>query len=452
MDLSAVNYAGSADVELDVNATNYGAPYSENLTLDLNTGQTAASDSPAIFNDPSMCQTDLPGCTEELAVNYNSSATIQYPGDCVWIFSGLESESGYSFGEVSAVNENDGLSGSSFANSSILEEVDAIRPLDHVVNNVATILQWIDSDEAADDALLAETISVSDALLAETISASDALLASTIADYEAQLDDKDLLFAQAAADAIILLNNTIENAANQLSETIAASDALLAETIAASDALLTQTISDADALLSQTISDADALLASTTESMQSDYDDNDAAHVTLEGLITDSLNYHRAAIEIDMHTGWNTVGYYLHHESPVVGQFEAQFGSETAISDNINIVKNNEGAFYWPDFLFDGLGMLMPGQGYQVRVKDSSNGKSDFVFLHSINADDYRVLTPTVPAWAIDMPLDTHPNDIRSLVRVVNMLGQEVVPENEFKGEVLLYMYNDGSIEKKMVE
>jgi hypothetical protein len=32
------------------------------------------------------------------------------------------------------------------------------------------------------------------------------------------------------------------------------------------------------------------------------------------------------------------------------------------------------------------------------------------------------------------------------------MLGQEVVPENEFKGEVLLYMYNDGSIEKKMVE
>jgi hypothetical protein len=464
MDLSAVNYAGSADVELDVNATNYGAPYSENLTLDLNTGQNGPSDSPAIFNDPSMCQTDLEGCTDPMAINYNPRATMNSTGACDWSLNGMKVydvdengdalETTFNFGAVAAENENDGfLNGSSdFDNAQTVYLDGGLDPSAHVINNLASLMVWVDADEAADDALLAETISASDALLAETISASDALLASTIADYEAQLDNKDLLFAQAAADAIILLNNTIENAANQLSETIAASDALLAQTISDADALLAQTISDADALLTQTISDADALLASTTASMQAAYDSNDAAHVTLEGLITDSLNYHRAAIEIDMHTGWNTVGYYLHHESPVVGQFEAQFGSESAIQDNINIVKNNEGAFYWPDFLFDGLGMLMPGQGYQVRVKDSSNGKSDFVFLHAINADDYRVLTPTVPAWAIDMPLDTHPNDIRSLVRVVNMLGQEVVPENEFKGEVLLYMYNDGSIEKKMVE
>ena len=186
--------------------------------------------------------------------------------------------------------------------------------------------------------------------------------------------------------------------------------------------------------------------------MQARYDANHAAHLVLEGLITDSLDYHRAPIEIDLHKGWNTVAYYLHHSSPVVAQFEAQFGSEAAVQDNINIVKNNEGLFYWPDFLFDGLGNLEPGQGYQVRVKDSSNGKSDFVFLHAIDRDDYRVLNPTVPAWAIEMEVENHPNDIRSLVRVVNMLGQEVNPAEQFNGEVLLYLYNDGTVEKKMVK
>ena len=28
------------------------------------------------------------------------------------------------------------------------------------------------------------------------------------------------------------------------------------------------------------------------------------------------------------------------------------------------------------------------------------------------------------------------------------MLGQEVIPEDAFKGETLLYLYSDGSVEK----
>ena len=63
-----------------------------------------------------------------------------------------------------------------------------------------------------------------------------------------------------------------------------------------------------------------------------------------------------------------------------------------------------------------------------------------------------RILTPSIPEWAIEMEVDVHPNDIRTLVRVVNMLGQEVNPNDQFSGEVLLYMYNDGTVEKKMVE
>ena len=43
-------------------------------------------------------------------------------------------------------------------------------------------------------------------------------------------------------------------------------------------------------------------------------------------------------------------------------------------------------------------------------------------------------LTQTLPHWAIEMETEVHPNDIRTLVRVVNMLGQEVVPTEQFVG------------------
>ena len=58
-------------------------------------------------------------------------------------------------------------------------------------------------------------------------------------------------------------------------------------------------------------------------------------------------------------------------------------------------------------------------------------------------------LTPTVPEWVHEMPILSHPNDTRTLVRVVNMLGQEVDPDTRFKGEILLYLFSDGTTEKE---
>ena len=61
-------------------------------------------------------------------------------------------------------------------------------------------------------------------------------------------------------------------------------------------------------------------------------------------------------------------------------------------------------------------------------------------------------LTPTVPDWVHDLPILNHPNDTRSLVKVINMLGQEVDPNTQFTGEILLYLYSDGTTEKRMTE
>ena len=64
--------------------------------------------------------------------------------------------------------------------------------------------------------------------------------------------------------------------------------------------------------------------------------------------------------------------------------------------------------------------------------------------------DQRRAISPTVPDWVIEMETEIHPNDIRTLVRVVNLLGQEVDLDQVPVGSTLIYLYNDGSVEKKL--
>ena len=420
LDAEYVNYAG-ADVDvasIHDNAENFGDAFGQNYTVDLTTGGASASGSGAIFHDVSLCQTQVPGCTYPYAGNYDDAAT-EDDGSCDWSTYALKTVDpvtgevisvDYSFGGDDNDSNNEWV-GSDFEYGNKLYQ-DGNMGTGHVVTDLIASYDAFTSQYKADSTFLADTL----ADVAAWFAADEADDAQELADtVTAATDRYDAVLAQ-YRDSVAY---TLDSAAVAFAADEAADAQELADTMAA---------------------------------MQARYDANHAAHLVLEGLITDSLNYHRAPIEIDLHKGWNTVAYYLHHSSPVVAQFEAQFGSEAAVQDNINIVKNNEGLFYWPDFLFDGLGNLEPGQGYQVRVKDSSNGKGDFVFLHAIDRDDYRVLNPTVPAWAIEMEVENHPNDIRSLVRVVNMLGQEVNPAEQFNGEVLLYLYNDGTVEKKMVK
>ena len=145
-----------------------------------------------------------------------------------------------------------------------------------------------------------------------------------------------------------------------------------------------------------------------------------------------------ASIIIDLLPGWNMIGYTL----PFAQDVTATLAS---IVEQVEIVKNNEADVYWPEFGFNGIGDFIPGQGYQIRMFEGVNGYS------FPDVDGQRIeLTPTIPQWAIDMEAQIHPNDIRTLVRVVNMLGQEVNPENQPSGTVLLYLYNDATVEKKI--
>ena len=146
--------------------------------------------------------------------------------------------------------------------------------------------------------------------------------------------------------------------------------------------------------------------------------------------------YDAQSIPITLNEGWNMIGYTRHTPQDVAATLES-------ISEYIVIAKDAAGLAYLPEWGFNGIGDFTPGLGYQIKITQE--------FQNYIIPDvgELRlILTPTTPNWAQDLPIYTHPNDIRTLIRVVNELGQEVNSSNQFNGSVLFYIYNDGTVEK----
>jgi hypothetical protein len=59
--------------------------------------------------------------------------------------------------------------------------------------------------------------------------------------------------------------------------------------------------------------------------------------------------------------GWNMFGFPCKEQRSVSETFED-------IVSDVYIIKNNEGQFYWPEYDFDGIGELIPLQGYQTKI------------------------------------------------------------------------------------
>jgi len=78
--------------------------------------------------------------------------------------------------------------------------------------------------------------------------------------------------------------------------------------------------------------------------------------------------------------GWNMFGFPCK---------EPRSASETFsdIISDVFIIKNNDGIFYWPEFGYDGIGELIPLEGYQANFY---NSVGDFIFC------DYSIVFPDV--------------------------------------------------------
>ena len=164
----------------------------------------------------------------------------------------------------------------------------------------------------------------------------------------------------------------------------------------------------------------------------------EANYIAQIANLEDSIANYTSPISIDILSGWNIIGYTLNESQDAVATF-------AEIVNYIEIVKNNAAEVYWPEFSFNGIGDLIPGQGYQIKVTQAIE---DFMYP---STNGQRVeLSPTIPQWVIDMPIELHPNDIRSLIRTVNLLGQEVQLNESHKGSTIIYLYSDGTVEKKI--
>ena len=258
------------------------------------------------------------------------------------------------------------------------------------------------------------------------------------------LEQTETAAAQAALDAQILLNAAIESAELQAENAAQAlSDAQAAAAQAALDAqiLLDATIESAEVEAenaAQALSDAQAVAAQSALDAQNVLDITTANFNMAEAGYLAQINELEQPIVIDIVEGWNTIGYTRVTNQDVVATFDE-------IVEYISIVKNNDALVYWPEFGFNGIGDLIPGQGYQLKVTQAIDG-----YFYPDTQGERIYVSPTVPEWAIALPAELHPNDVRSLVKVVNLFGQEVTPETCNKGTTLIYLYSDASVEKKI--
>ncbi|MDG1849571.1 MAG: hypothetical protein P8I82_03670, partial [Flavobacteriales bacterium] len=165
----------------------------------------------------------------------------------------------------------------------------------------------------------------------------------------------------------------------------------------------------------------------------------EATEIAYENLIEQNLEMSSRLepIPVNLYKGWNIIGYNLNFPQNSAACFDH-------ISERIILAKNNNGMLYWPEYGWNGIGDLEPGQGYQIFMTGEVDDFS-FVDLGGMRIE----MQPQAPQWAKDMA-PIHPNDVRALVRVVNLLGQEVSVDTQEKDTPLLYLYNDGLVEKML--
>ena len=266
----------------------------------------------------------------------------------------------------------------------------------------------------------------------------------TSTQLQLNLEQTEIAAAQAALEAQFLLDATIESAeldAQNAAQALSDAQAEAAQAALEAQILLDATIESAEVEAenaAQALSDAQAAAAQAALDAQNVLDITTANFNLAEAGYLAQISELSAPIIIDIVEGWNTIGYTRTTSQDVVATFDE-------IVEYISIVKNNDALVYWPEFGFNGIGDLIPGQGYQLKVTQAIDA-----YFYPDTQGERIYVSPTVPEWAIALPAELHPNDVRSLVKVVNLFGQEVAPETCNKGTTLIYLYSDATVEKKI--
>ncbi|MDB2622452.1 hypothetical protein N9Y06_04025 [Flavobacteriales bacterium] len=378
------------------------------------------------------CTEEKLGCTDAAACNYDVSANTNdssctYPND-FYLCSGA------------CVNDVD--------NDSVCDELEVEGCTDQTASNFdadasddnGTCVSWEDAyksclNSGGDDGVTQADVDAVQVLLDVANTDLATALANQSTDdgvTQADVDAVQALLDVANADlATALANQSTDDGVTQAD--VDAVQALL--DVANADLATALANQSTDDGVTQTDVDAvQALLDIANEEI-------DNLNVQLGNINADDGGEGSCSpIYVELLEGWNIIGYTLSYEQDVTATM-------ASVVDDLQIVKNNDAKVYWPEYGFNGIGNYIPGQGYQIRM---SSGIDNYTFP---DVGSQRIeLHPTVPNWVYDLPILNHPNDTKTLVKVVNMLGREVIPSHQFKGEVLLYLYSDGTTEKRLAK
>ena len=93
---------------------------------------------------------------------------------------------------------------------------------------------------------------------------------------------------------------------------------------------------------------------------------------TLEQLLSEQETYFinlidsvtNSPVNISLSEGWNNIGYTLKDPMNVAAALYP-------IHQNIEVIKDNEGRVYIPQFAFNGIGDFTPGYGYQTKMNSA---------------------------------------------------------------------------------
>ena len=173
---------------------------------------------------------------------------------------------------------------------------------------------------------------------------------------------------------IVELNSTIDNVSNMLSiqesENLDLTDSLYLNQLQILN--LSNTI-DSISIINESFQE-DIIELNSTITYFSNYNTSLYDSISTCGNELLSLNTTIDSLAnpilIDLDEGWNMIGFSLLLPQGLVSSFEM-------IEDKITIVKNNDGNVYMSEYNFNGIGMLFPGEGYQLKTTEAIN---DFYF------------------------------------------------------------------------
>ena len=464
-----------------------------------------------VNTDDGSCTSIIEGCTNPLAFNYNPDANTEFhPSNCIPVILGCR-EAGYlEFNELANVDDGSCMTLWSELYANAINELEiininneslnsSIESLENDLNIINQIFQ--DSVQFYETQIFDLQTSYNYNLnsLESEILSLETDLSTTIVNYENHIDSlnnnhiesiDNLISSHANELSLLALDTEIElsqltaqyklDSINLVLDYELELDSLtsfynnqimlLNEEDVIEDQsyeyLITNLQADSINLAAQVsalqvesldlelqINSLDTELTSSIDSINTLKYENSELEVTVEYLassiedlnndnifLSNELNYYSAPILIDLLQGWNIIGFSLQEPMDVVASLEI-------LGDKIHLIKNNNAQLYWPEYGYNNIESLLPGQGYQIRMYEEHLGFS-FPYIPGQRIN----ISPTIPEWVLEMDVEIHPNDIRTLVRVIDMLGHEVSPDEQFVGQVLLHMFNDGSVEKIVVK